>query len=315
MGRKRKPAHRARGRWARMGPRDRTPLGRRNERNGQALDAGEHGNNPRSAGSRRQDAARERDRLRVRARARNARDLASAHRRRHRRERAIALPRRSDVANGQECRDRGRIHPRRRRRRTEEHDPRQRRNAVVSRAKRPMAVTGPSTGQARFDMILWTYCRRAPREPAGELQAIVFVPMHPDDPDLPGMLSPTHWILGLGGREFDYADVTLQIEDRQVNAQIKHRRIAGYGRPRPESEGDYILDCPSRLDRAALGKVAPGPEARTPVVFEFPVLAVLHRVAELSRAAPALCWGCASLSRGARWRGGLLRLRVAGMVV
>ena len=24
--------------------------------------------------------------------------------------------------------------------------------------------------------------------------------MHPDDPDLPGMLSPTHWILGLGGR-------------------------------------------------------------------------------------------------------------------
>ena len=107
---------------------------------------------------------------------------------------------------------------------------------MVSRAKRPMAVTGPSTGQARFDMILWTYCRRAPREPAGELQAIVFVPMHPDDPDLPGMLSPTHWILGLGGREFDYADVTLQIEDRQVNAQIKHRRIAGYGRPRPESE-------------------------------------------------------------------------------
>ena len=154
MGRKRKPAHRARGRWARMGPRDRTPLGRRNERDGQALDAGEHGNNPRSAGSRRQDAAPERDRLRVRARARNARDLASAHWRRHRRERAIALPRRSDVANGQECRDRGRIHPRRRRRRTEEHDPRQRRNAVVSRAKRPMAVTGPGTAQERFDMIL-----------------------------------------------------------------------------------------------------------------------------------------------------------------
>ena len=119
---------------------------------------------------------------------------------------------------------------------------------MVSRAKRPMAVTGPGTGQARFDMILWTYCRRAPREPAGELQAIVFVPMHPDDPDLPGMLSPTHWILGLGGREFDYAGVTLQIEDRQVNAQIKHRRTAACGRPRPESEGDYILDCPSRLD-------------------------------------------------------------------